>query len=430
MTQARALKILNMGENVFLTGYPGAGKTYLLEQFIKQFDSNKIAVVAPTGIAASHLNGQTIHSFFRIKSSKNGEFSFDNSILDEDRITAKFHDIEVLVIDEVSMLHPKLFETIDEILKMLKEPFLPFGGIQVVLAGDFFQLPPIFKKVEKVQFIWQTELWQQLNLKVCYLDKVYRQSDEKLNKILMAIRDNKITQEVYRLLNSRVNAKLNIDHEPTKLYTVNKQVDLINQKKLETLTTESYFFQVQTKGHDLLIKRILKNSLISEMLELKIGAVVMFIKNDTSKRYVNGTTGVIQYFTERDIPVVKTSSGKLIEAEPQIWELDEILVEKDKYTGEVTKTKIEAKVSQIPLKLAWAITIHKSQGMSLDSAEIDLTRSFVEGQGYVALSRLRSFENFTLKGFNTKALEINLAVKDQDKIFKKLSDDLDFTLKI
>ena len=166
------------------------------------------------------------------------------------------------------------------------------------------------------------------------------------------------------------------------------------------------------------------------MLELKIGAVVMFIKNDTSKRYVNGTTGVIQYFTERDIPVVKTSSGKLIEAEPQIWELDEILVEKDKYTGEVTKTKIEAKVSQIPLKLAWAITIHKSQGMSLDSAEIDLTRSFVEGQGYVALSRLRSFENFTLKGFNTKALEINLAVKDQDKIFKKLSDDLDFTLKI
>ena len=280
---------------------------------------------------------------------------------------------------------------------------MPFGGIQVVLAGDFFQLPPIFKKVEKVQFIWQTELWQQLNLKVCYLDKVYRQSDEKLNKILMAIRDNKITQEVYRLLNSRVNAKLNIDHEPTKLYTVNKQVDLINQKKLETLTTESYFFQVQTKGHNLLIKRILKNSLISEMLELKIGAVVMFIKNDTSKRYVNGTTGVIQYFTERDIPVVKTSSGKLIEAEPQIWELDEILVEKDKYTGEVTKTKIEAKVSQIPLKLAWAITIHKSQGMSLDSAEIDLTRSFVEGQGYVALSRLRSFENFTLKGFNTKS---------------------------
>jgi ATP-dependent exoDNAse (exonuclease V) alpha subunit len=246
----------------------------------------------------------------------------------------------------------------------------------------------------------------------------------------MAIRDNKITQEVYRLLNSRINAKLNIDHEPTKLYTVNKQVDLINQKKLETLTTESYFFQVQTKGHDLLIKRILKNSLISEMLELKIGAVVMFIKNDTSKRYVNGTTGVIQYFTERDIPVVKTSSGKLIEAEPQIWELDEILVEKDKYTGEVTKTKIEAKVSQIPLKLAWAITIHKSQGMSLDSAEIDLTRSFVEGQGYVALSRLRSFENFTLKGFNTKALEVNLAVKDQDKIFKKLSDDLDSTLKI
>jgi len=149
MTQATALKILNMGENVFLTGYPGAGKTYLLEQFIKQFDSNKIAVVAPTGIAASHLNGQTIHSFFRIKSSKNGEFSFDNSILDEDRITAKFQDIEVLVIDEVSMLHPKLFETIDGILKMLKESFLPFGGIQVVLAGDFFQLPPYLRKLKK-----------------------------------------------------------------------------------------------------------------------------------------------------------------------------------------------------------------------------------------------------------------------------------------
>jgi transposase len=411
MKQETALNILKSGKNVFITGSAGTGKTYLLNQYIQYLKERRIypTIVAPTGIAASHLKGQTIHSFFalgiRDTVVDNGYVEF---LLEKSYLKSRFSKLKLLIIDEVSMVSPEIFASMDKVLRAFKNNPEPFGGVQVIISGDFFQLPPVSKEFKEKRFAWQTLVWKALGLKSCYLQQKFRQDDDRLIQILDEIRLASVSESSHALLESRFYKELNSNFRPTKLYTHNIDVDRINLGELAKLQEKPYSFTYTSKGSAKNIEKIFKTALVLEELTLKKGAVVLFIKNNPDKNYVNGTTGVVLGF-EGDIPVVQTSTGQKIRVQPEDW-----ILENDK--GENIAT-----VSQIPLRLAWAITIHKSQGMTLDSAEIDLSKTFEVGQGYVALSRLKNIEGLRLIGINEMALRVEPLTLRIDEPIKKAS---------
>ena len=410
--QNSTLNILKTGNNVFITGSAGTGKTYLLNQYIFYLKSRKIipTVVAPTGIAASHLQGQTIHSFFSLGIRDTVDDYYVESLLEKKYLQTRFSKLKVLIVDEISMVSPEIFTSMDRILRAFKENDLPFGGVQTILSGDFFQLPPISKVPKDKRFAWQSASWKELSLKTCYLQEKFRQDDNVLISILDDIRSGNISTQSYELLNTRVHKDLETGFTPTKLYTHNMDVDRINIQELNKLQNPSHSFAYKSEGKASNIEKIFKSSLVLETIELKKDAVVMFIKNNHELGYVNGTTGVVVDFDkETQLPIVKTSHGHLIKTPLEDW------------TMENDSGNIVAKVSQIPLKLAWAITIHKSQGMTLDSAEIDLSKTFEVGQGYVALSRIKNIEGLRLMGFNDLALAVDPLILHIDDRIKGAS---------
>jgi ATP-dependent exoDNAse (exonuclease V) alpha subunit len=411
MKQETALNILKSGKNVFITGSAGTGKTYLLNQYIQYLKERRIypTIVAPTGIAASHLKGQTIHSFFalgiRDTVVDNGYVAF---LLEKSYLKSRFSKLKLLIIDEVSMVSPEIFASMDKVLRAFKNNPEPFGGVQVIISGDFFQLPPVSREFKEKRFAWQTPVWKALGLKSCYLQEKFRQDDNRLIQILDEIRLASVSESSHDLLESRFYKELNSNFRPTKLYTHNIDVDRINLEELAKLQEKPYFFTYTSKGSAKNIEKIFKTALVLEELTLKKGAVVLFIKNNPDKNYVNGTTGVVLGF-EGGIPVVQTSTGQKIRVQSEDW-----ILENDR--GENIAT-----VSQIPLRLAWAITIHKSQGMTLDSAEIDLSKTFEVGQGYVALSRLKNIDGLRLMGINEMALRVEPLTLRIDEPIKKAS---------
>jgi hypothetical protein len=410
--QNTALNILKTGQNVFLTGSAGTGKTYILNEYILYLKSRKIhpTIVAPTGIAASHLSGQTIHSYFSLGIRDEIDESFIQSLLDKKYLQMRFSKLNVLIIDEISMVSPFIFNSMDTILKAFKRSDKPFGGIQVILSGDFFQLPPISRSKTDKRFAWQAPSWKELDLQTCYLEKKFRQNDDVLIAILDEIRSGKISSNTYDALNSRINITLGTAFKPTKLYTHNIDVDKINNDELDKLSSKPYNFFHTSQGAKSNIEKIFKSSMVQENMVLKKDAVVMFIKNNPEKGYINGTTGiVIDFSKDENLPIVKLSNGYTVKVPLEDWS-----IENDK--GSIT-----AKVSQLPLKLAWAITIHKSQGMTLDSAQIDLSKTFEVGQGYVALSRIKNIEGLQLIGFNDTALMVDSLILSIDNRIKQAS---------
>jgi len=410
--QKTALKILKTGNNVFITGSAGTGKTHLLSEFIFYLKSRKITptIVAPTGIAASHLQGQTIHSYFSLGIRDFIDSYYIESLLEKKYLQTRFCKLKVLIIDEISMVSPDIFSSIDNILRAFKKDNKPFGGIQVILSGDFFQLPPISKVQKDKRFAWQSPSWRELALKTCYLEKKFRQEDNALISILDEIRSGNISNNTYDILNSRYHKKLSIDFKPTKLYTHNIDVDRINNDELAKLNNKAHTFVYKSEGSGRNIEKIFKSSLVLEELTLKKDAVVMFIKNNLEKGYINGITGVvIGFYKETTLPIVKTSDGVVVKLEREDWNMEN------------ESGSIVAKVSQIPLKLAWAITIHKSQGMTLDAAEIDLSKTFEVGQGYVALSRIKNIDGLRLMGLNDTALSVDPLILHIDSKIKAAS---------
>jgi len=411
MKQETALNILKLGKNVFITGSAGTGKTYLLNQYIQYLKERRIypSIVAPTGIAASHLKGQTIHSFFALGIR---DTVVDNeylaSLLEKSYLKSRFSKLQLLIIDEVSMVSPEIFTSMDKVLRAFKNSPEPFGGVQVIISGDFFQLPPVSREFKEKRFAWQSPSWKELELKSCYLQEKFRQDDDSLIQILDEIRLASVSESSHALLESCFYKELSSNYQPTKLYTHNIDVDRINLEELAKLKNKPYIFTYTSKGFESSIKKIFKTAMVLEELTLKKGAVVIFIKNNPDKNYVNGTTGVVVSF-DGYIPIVKVSTGEKIRVLPEDWTL-----END--SGESIAT-----ISQIPLRLAWAITIHKSQGMTLDSAEIDLSKTFEVGQGYVALSRLKNIDGLRLMGINEMALRVEPLTLRIDEPIKKAS---------
>ncbi len=396
MTQHEALDILKLGHNVYLTGSAGSGKTYLLNKYINYLQEKDVAVAitASTGIAASHMNGVTIHSWSGM-GIKHTLSDYDLEAMEERRyLWDRFHKTKVLVIDEISMLHHYRLDLVEKIARFFKRNDLPFGGMQVILCGDFFQLPPVTRPGEPdSHFAYHSDAWKALNLKTCYLTESHRQNDTAFLSVLNAIRTNTVNEEILSYLYSRHNKDPEMSVRPTKLYTHNVDVDSINNAELEKTEGPVHKYYMRDQGAPPLVASLKSSCLAPEMLQLKKGAQVMFVKNNYDVGYVNGTLGIVVSCTN-DCVTVKTAQGKIIQAVTQEWMIEE-------------EGKVKAKIIQMPLRLAWAITIHKSQGMTLDAAEIDLAKSFERGMGYVALSRVKSLEGLKLLGLNDLALQIN-----------------------
>ena len=409
MNQDEALQILKMGHNVFLTGQAGAGKTYVINAYIDYLRRHKIrtAVTASTGIAATHISGSTIHSWsgFGIKDELT-DYDID-ALSQKERVSKNFTSTEVLIIDEISMLSGRQLEGLEKLARYIRQRPEPFGGMQVVLVGDFFQLPPVTKGIQLPSFAFESDVWKQLRLAICYLTTQFRQDDAQLESILASIRDGSVDQDtVDTLMEHKVEHE--IDADATKLFTHNVNVDAYNEKRLAEIKSATKVFAMDSKGGTALLDSLKKSCLAPEHLALKVGARVMFLKNNYEKGYVNGSVGHVTSI-KGPYPVVELLSGKKIEATPEDWQVED-------------NGKVRAKISQIPLRLAWAITVHKSQGMSLDEAVIDLSDCFVAGQGYVALSRLRSLSGLTLLGIGNMALQMDERVRDFDHRLREISE--------
>ncbi len=411
MKQQLALEIMLEGHNVFLTGPAGTGKTYVLNQFIKlaKHEGKHVSVTATTGLAASHLGGTTIHSWSGIGVADYLPPNF------AEHVTKGRRDIiektDVLIIDEISMLHDYRLDMVDEACRLVrKNPDEPFGGIQVILSGDFFQLPPVNRNDSRVGgFVVNSQAWQELNPVICYLDEQYRQSDDTLAEILTAMRSQDLRRRHVEALMERSEFAPSEGSVYTELHTVNVDVDAKNEARLDELGGDELSYQQTTTGSDNYVENLQRSVLAPKILRLKKGALVMAVKNSLDRKYVNGSLGrVIDFDRVTDYPIVEFLNGKEVTMEPDTWELRD---------GD----KKRASITQIPLRLAWAITVHKSQGMTLDAALIDLRKAFVEGMGYVALSRVRSLDTLYLAGINRMALQISDDAHTIDAMLRKKS---------
>ncbi len=396
MNQGLALEILLSGQSAFVTGPAGTGKTFVLNQFIKlaKYEGKYISVTATTGLAATHLGGTTIHAWAGIGVLDTLPDRFvDHMAKGRREIIEK---TDVLLIDEISMLHDYRLDMVDEVCRLVRRKDEPFGGIQVVMSGDFFQLPPVNREgTRHGGFVVGSRVWQELEPVIIYLDEQFRQRDDVLLEILSSLRANDLRRHHAESLLGRTEVLPPTDMTVTELHTTNIDVDRINDAQLATLDGDELIYQQYTTGSANYVENLQRSVLAPAVLTLKQGALVMAVKNDLGRRYANGSIGtVVDFEPSTDYPVVEFMNSKTVTMQPDTWELRD---------GD----KKRASISQIPLRLAWAITVHKSQGMTLDAARIDLRKAFVPGMGYVALSRVRGIDTLYLTGINRMALTMS-----------------------
>jgi len=403
--------ILKTGANVYLTGEPGSGKTHTINEFVGWLLAAGIppSVTAATGIAATHVAGMTLHSWSGIGVAESLTRADVDRIASKEHVARRIAKAKVLIIEEISMLSAATFEMADAVCREVRRVDRPFGGLTVILVGDFFQLPPVSRNRD-VMFAYTSPVWRDLNLITCYLTEQYRQDDTEFLSVLSAIRAGNVEELHYEQLRTR--RVLNGGEEPAdapKLFSHNADVDRINAGELAKLPGKAMTFRMSAKGKDSLVEGLKRGCLSPEILELKEGAAVMFTKNSPQGRFVNGTLGAVVGWGADGAPIVKTKDGLKITAEPMEWQLEE-------------QGKVKASISQLPLRLAYAMTVHKSQGMSMDAAVMDLSKAFEYGQGYVALSRVRRLSGVYLTGLNQRALEVHPEILEKDRDFRAASE--------
>ncbi len=403
---------MKTGVNVFLTGEPGSGKTHTINAYIRWLGVRgvDVAVTASTGIAATHVGGMTIHSWSGIGVKRDVSDWDIEMIMSKEKTARRILDAKVLVIDEISMLDAATLESVDRVLRTLRrQPMTqgdPFGGLQVIFVGDFFQLPPISREND-VSFAFESPAWKAANPVACYLEEQHRQDDGEFLDLLSAMRQGTFEAKHRDILKARIGLKSD-NAVATRLYTHNADVDRINADALDKIAESTHVYQMNSRGAQNLVDTLKRNCLSPETLVLKAGAAVMFTRNNFDEGYVNGTLGDVVGFSPMGSPIVKMRSGLTLTVERAEWAIQD-------------GNKILAKIEQIPLRLAWAITVHKSQGMSLDAAVIDLGSAFEYGQGYVAISRVRTLAGLFLEGFNERALQMHPNIVAQDRYFRAYS---------
>ncbi len=379
--------------NFFITGKAGTGKSTLLQEFKKQ-SKKQIVLVAPTGIAALNIGGQTIHSLFGIKPA---DIIEAGTLRTTKAVRDTLAKVDTVIIDEVSMLRADLMDAMDEVLRFSKRSEQAFGGVQVLMFGDLFQLPPVVrgKDAEKYfqenyggVYFFNAKVWQQTKLEICELSKNIRQeNDQKFTSLLNQIRNKSIDAEGLACLNQRTRFKADA-HEEIILALTNKAVDSINSSKLAALNTEEFSYQAEISG------TLRESEFPTEKnLKLKLGARVMLLKNNKEEGYANGSLATVVELNSKAIFL--DINGTEIELKPASWQKIKYFFNEE--TGKVEE-EIISSFKQFPIKLAWAITVHKSQGQTLENVTLDMGYgAFAHGQTYVALSRCRSLNDLHLK---------------------------------
>lgn len=406
MTQDRALDILKTGANVFLTGEPGAGKTHVINQYTSwlQAAGVPVAITATTGIAATHIGGLTIHSWSAVGTRDTLSNRDLDTILGKEYVVKRLKKAQVLIIDEISMLDGSILDMVSTVLKTARGSSEAFGGLQVVFVGDFYQLPPVNRDNEPIRYAFTANAWQHAKPVMCYLTEQHRHDDELLSGLLKSIRSGDVEESHYTLLSEQQD--IGYDIEPTRLFTHNKAVDSLNINQLTALPGSKKKYQMKSKGNKLLVDGLMRSCLSPQQLVLAEDAMVMCTKNNFEAGYANGTLGrVVGFDRESQMPRIETADGRTLVIKPATWNV-------------MDGGKVLAEIEQVPLRLAWAITVHKSQGMSLDAVEMDLTNAFVFGQGYVALSRVRTLLGLKVLGLNPNALQVDPGIIRQDEQFR------------
>ncbi len=424
MKQATALSILQTGANVFLTGKPGSGKTHTINAYIEWLRERGIepAVTASTGIAATHVGGMTIHAWSGIGVRRElTKYDLDE-MLTRERLVRRAQSARVLILDEISMIDARTLSMVETAIRALKSSEKPWGGMQVVFVGDFFQLPPVSKDIAaspsidfetgreapapkpSALFAFTSSAWEAANPLVCYLSEQHRQSDQEFLHLLDAIRSGSIEDAHHEMLSSRATDEGDVPEHVARLYTHNANADRENDQRLARIDGTSRSYAMLAKGSAHLVETLKRGCLSPETLTLKVGARVMFTKNSMDGLYANGTLGEVTGFGALG-PIVRTNTGRTLEVEPAEWSVTD-------------GGKVLARITQVPLRLAWAITVHKSQGMTLDAAAVDLASAFEYGQGYVALSRVRTLQSLHLVGYNDRALLVHPDIVKRDRDFK------------
>lgn len=408
----RALELMNNSNNcIFITGEAGTGKSTLLKFFVAN-TKKRIVVLSPTGIAAINIGGQTIHSFFRFP---------PRAVILSDITKHQgevYRALDAIIIDEVSMVRADLMDAIDKSLRINRDCLdQPFGGVQIILFGDLFQLPPVITKSEEGQYFSQyyrspyffdAHVFNNVEIKLIKLKTVYRQHDAKFIEILNQIRTNRINDEILGILNQRVSPYF--ESKPSDGYiiltTTNRRADIKNAQELEKLPDKVRIYEGDIQGQfdEIFYPTELR-------LHLKVGAQVMMLTNDAGKRWFNGTVGIVEELSD---DLIKIKIPKPVGQPPQIYEVSRHTWQVPRYsidhTAGILQSEIVGTFIQFPVKLAWAITIHKSQGKTLDRVILDLTDgAFAHGQIYVALSRCIALNGLVLK----KAIQKRDIIVDQ-----------------
>ncbi len=393
---------LQQGEDhLFITGKAGTGKSTLLQHF-RSSTYKKMIVLAPTGVAALNVQGQTIHSFFGFAPQITPEQARKEHPSESSR--SIIEELDMIIIDEASMLRADLLDAIDQALRQYGKAEKAFGGKRMVFIGDLYQLPPVVTRDEKENFqeeyaspyFFDAKVFRECQIKLQELQKVYRQQDDVFIQLLNKIRDNSLAQEDLQHLNKRFDKFYLAFKKPNEitLCTTNAAANAINLEQLNRLDGKKLKYSGETQGD------FIRQLPTHEKLELKIGAQVMLVNNDSTKRWVNGSTGVImgvKWNDEEscDALLVNLSSGKTVEVLPHTWETNQYFFDE---TNNTIETERIGAFTQYPIKLAWAVTIHKSQGKTFDNVVLDIGRgTFAHGQIYVALSRCTSMEGLTLR---------------------------------
>jgi len=389
--QEAMFNLLQSSKNpIFLTGKAGTGKSLLLRYFRQKSDKN-IIICAPTGVAALNIGGQTIHSLFKIPP----ELIRKDSLKVEKRTAKLLRHVDVVVIDEISMVRPDLMDAIDHILRKARKTKVPFGGVQLVMFGDLYQLPPVinrelmdyFAQNYGGNFFFNADVWKNIKFEIQELTTVFRQKDEDFKTILNAIREGTITDEQIAFLNKRADIEIPPEGVIT-LTTTNSSAKKINETKLSFLKDKEYEYNAEISG------TFEENSFpTEEVLRLKKGAQIILLKNDKEKRWVNGSLGYVHSLKDGKIKV--NIDGNIYSVAKETWGKIRYILNEE---TDILEEETVGSFTQFPLRLAWAITIHKSQGQTYNSVAIDMGYgAFVHGHTYVGLSRSKSIEGLYLK---------------------------------
>lgn len=396
--QQKVVELFLQGKNLFISGGAGCGKSYLLNFLKRNFANNGLEITASTGISAVNIGGSTIHSWAGIGLANQPiEQIIENIFLPKfSKVRRKIIKTKTLAIDEISMISREVLEILDQVFRAVRGVEKPMGGMQMLFFGDFLQLPPINRDNNSSSFCFDSKIWEELDFHNIILDKIFRQSDEKFIKLLNNLRYGIVDKEDKEILESRINLKDdNSAIRPTILTTHNAKVEFVNNKYLKNIPNPEQVFQAEYKGDAYKIDFLKKNCIAYQSLKLKVGAQVMMIKNTLQKEgIINGSLGIVKDFSnKKSYPIVEFANSKTFTISPEEWLLE-------KFDPETRLSKVEASITQVPLILAWAITIHKSQGLTLDKISCDLSDSFSPGQSYVALSRARNLEGVFIESLN------------------------------